>query len=325
MGETTIRITAQDFVTPPELAEYALAAEGAGRIGGVRLQLTAADGTTRLASCYQQVPLRVHTLGFGPNQPTLVYLLNPTAGLFDGDAQLLDVHADAGSRAFITGQSATRIHPCLTGFSTQQWRLRVEAGAIALVLPGPAIPFQGCRYFQRVRVNLAEGAHLVWGDLWVAGRYARGDRSERFQFRDLIQDLTISQAGRLIFRDRFAWHGPWDDGTAAWHFGGADAYGSLFTTVELPQREAPEDETSTDKALGQAIFKTSAQHTCLRWLGPVQAVAAAMTRQAFALAARADKQSAPWLLATHDLAPNHWFADQFGQVSRARRPLISEG
>jgi urease accessory protein len=251
------------------------------------------------------VPLRVHTLGFGPGQPTLVYLLNPTAGLFDGDAQLIDVHAEAGSRAFITGQSATRIHPCLKGFSTQQWRLRVEAGANVVVLPGPAIPFQGCRYFQRVRVDLAEGAHLVWGDLWVAGRYARGDQSERFQFRDLIQDLTISQAGRLIFRDRFGWHGPWDE-AAAWHFGGADAYGSLFTTVE-----APEDEIPPEKGLRQAVFKTSAHHKCVRWLGPVQAVAAAMTRKAFALAARADHQIEPWLLAPHDLAPTHWFADQF--------------
>jgi urease accessory protein len=306
MGNTTIRITAQDFVTPPELAGYALAANGAGRIGGVRLQLTAAGGTTRPAGCYQQVPLRVNTLGFWPDQPALVYLLNPTAGLFDGDAQLIDIHSGPGSRAFVTGQSATRIHPCLTGFSTQQWQVRVEAGAILVVLPGPAIPFQGCRYVQRVRVDLAEGAHLIWGDLWVAGRYARGAESERFQFRDVIQDLTISRDGRLIFRDRFCWRGPWDEATAAWHFGGADAYGSLFTTVETPAEETP-----AELGLRQACFKTSAKHTCLRWLGPVQAVAAAMTRQAFALAARAENQIDPWLVATHDLAPNHWFADQF--------------
>ncbi len=155
MGNAATRITAEDFVTPPELNDYRLALNGAGRIGGVRLQLTGKP--TKLAGCYQQVPLRVLALGFGESQPGLVYLLNPTAGLFDGDAQLVDIYAGPGTRTFVTGQSATRIHPCLHGFSTQQWRVHVAAGAILVLLPGPAIPFQGCRYFQRVTIDLDEG------------------------------------------------------------------------------------------------------------------------------------------------------------------------
>src|SRR5437016_4256266 len=121
MGKTATRITAQDFVTPPELAGYALASQGAGRIGGARLELEAAGKRTSLGGCYQQVPVRVLALELGPAQPALVYLLNPTAGLFDGDAQLVEVQAGPGTRAVVTGQSATRIHPCLRGFSTQQW------------------------------------------------------------------------------------------------------------------------------------------------------------------------------------------------------------
>ncbi len=172
MGKPTIRITAQDFVTPPEMAGYKLAANGAGRIGGLRLGL--AGQPARLAACYQQVPLRVLPVNLGPAQPSLVYILNPTAGLFDGDAQLLDIDVGPGCRVVITGQSATRIHPCLHGFSTQQWRLRIAAGAIVVVLPGPAIPFQSCRYFQRAEVELADGAQLIWSDLWLPGRYAPG-------------------------------------------------------------------------------------------------------------------------------------------------------
>ena len=49
----------------------------------------------------------------------LLYLLNPTAGLFDGDGQLVSIDAHAGTRAVVVGQSATRIHPALRGFSTQ--------------------------------------------------------------------------------------------------------------------------------------------------------------------------------------------------------------
>lgn len=301
MGEATIRITVQDFVTPPELAGFQLAAEGAGRIGGVRLEVIGQP--TRLAGCYQQVPLRVLPLTFGPAQPLLVYLLNPTAGLFDGDAQLVTLQAGPGTRTFLTSQSATRIHPCLHGFSTQHWQVRVAAGAILVVLPGPAIPFQGCRYFQRATVDLQEGAHLIWGDLWLAGRYARGANSERFQFQTLVQELTVRRSGRLVYRDRFCWEGPWDDDTAAWHFGGYAAYGSLFTTVA--SAKSPDHPQ-----VKQACFKTAAHDTCFRWLGPVQDVTCVLTRLALTLAARADGFTEPWLLAAHDLAPTHWFSSQ---------------
>src|SRR5437016_2576938 len=116
MGKAATRITAEDFVTPAELIDYRLAADGAGRIGGACLNLECVDGKTRLADYYQQVPLRVLPLGFGPAQPALIYLLNPTAGLFDGDGQLVRVQAGPGSRTLIAGQAATRIHPCLDGF-----------------------------------------------------------------------------------------------------------------------------------------------------------------------------------------------------------------
>src|SRR5207302_4533244 len=165
MGASATRISAADFLTPPELRDRHLAADSAGRIGGVRLELVSgrvvsgewSEGValtthhsplttrplTRLSSCYQQVPLRVlPPFQFGAGQPCLVYLLNPTAGLMDGDAQLVHINAGPGTRAVIVGQSATRIHPCWRGFSTQQWHIGVAAGAVLAVLPGPAIPFQ---------------------------------------------------------------------------------------------------------------------------------------------------------------------------------------
>src|SRR5262249_23922273 len=137
------RITAADFLTPPELARWSLADNGAGRIGGVRLELLADPAGTRLGACYQQVPLRVlPPFHFGADHPALVYLLNPMAGLMDGDAQLVQLRAGPGTQAIATGQSSTRIHPSIRGFSTQQWIIQVAKGAVLLVLPGPAIPFQ---------------------------------------------------------------------------------------------------------------------------------------------------------------------------------------
>ena len=155
MGAAAARITAEDFLTPPEFARWSLATQPAGRIGGVRLQFEADSEETKLTQCYQQIPLRVlPPFRFGPGQPSLVYLLNPTAGLMDGDAHLMHVQACEGSRTVVVGQSATRIHPAVQSFSMQQWHIRVERGAVLVILPGPAIPFRGARYVQRVRIDL---------------------------------------------------------------------------------------------------------------------------------------------------------------------------
>jgi urease accessory protein len=251
------------------------------------------------------VPLRVlPPFSFGPGKPALLYLLNPTAGLLDGDAQLVSLDAGPGTRAVVVGQSATRIHPCLKGYATQQWEVHVAAGATLVVLPGPAIPFAGCRYFQRVTVDLEEGAGFVWGDVWLPGRYARGRVSEQFRFEIVVQELTVRREGRLVFRDRFCWRGPWSEVTAAWHFGGGQACGSLFVTG--PIGENPCAKSSEAQA---SPFPTAAGDTCIRWCGSAEAVTAAVVRAALALApSRQETEAAlPWLPAA-DLAPAHWFS-----------------
>jgi urease accessory protein len=306
MGAPATRITAADFLIPPELRGLSLAANPAGRIGGVRLRLTARNGATRLAVCYQQIPLRVlPPFQMAEHEPALLYLLNPTAGLMDGDAQRIDLQAGPFSRTVVTGQSATRIHPSVQGFATQQWHVHVADSAILVVLPGPAIPFAGCRYFQRAAIDLAPTARFLWGDIWLSGRYARGRVSEQFQFSTLIQELSICRSNQLVFRDRFCWRGPWDRDTAAWHFGDAQACGSLFVTGKLEPDLLPDLPGAK-----QAHFTTASGDTCLRWLGPSETVANAVVQTGLRAAAALQGQGngKPWLLESGGLAPNHWFS-----------------
>jgi urease accessory protein len=204
----------------------------------------------------------------------------------------------------VVGQSATRIHPSTRGFATQQWNVRVEAGAVLVALPGPTIPFQGCRYYQRVAIDLAPGGVLFWGDIWLAGRYARGVASEQFAFDTLIQDLMVRRAGSLIFRDRFTWQGPWDRDTATWHFGGTPASGSLFATVSL-ERES----FWSPPSINWALFPTSWGDMCFRCHGSSEAVCAGVVQTALRIASVVAGGTAdePWLLSRHQLAPNHWF------------------
>ena len=318
MGEFPARIGAEDFLTPPEFAGWSLAQNGAGRIGGARLALALRSEMTHLSSLYEQIPIRVLPLHFGPAEPTLVYLINPTAGLMDGDAHRLDIRAGPGARAVVTGQSATRIHPSPPcpplprggggGFCTQQWDVTVADDAILVVLPGPAIPFQGCRFFQRVQVELGKNAQLMWGDLWFAGRYARAEASERFQFAAIVQEMLVRREGQLVYRDRFAWQGPWDDAAARWHFGGFPAAGTLFATGTVPSAIAAEMENGPT-----AVFTTAAGDTCCRWTGSSEEVVRHVVETSLRLAAQRSSAAAesPWLLTGHHLAHTHWFDTGF--------------
>ncbi len=306
MGPSTVRITAEAFVTPPEFHGLGLATRSAGQIGGVRLELIACGVQTRLWHCYQQVPVRVlPPFNFAGEPAALLYLLNPTAGLMDGDGHSIEIRTAPGVKAVVTGQSATRMHPCPKNFSTQQWKIHVAPDSELVVLPGPAIPFLGARSYHRVEVSLADDARFIWADIWYPGRYARGELSERFQFRSLIQELEVHRGVDLVYRDRFHWQGPWHDEAIRWHLGGHLACGQLFVTGAV-------DEHRVDgvKGVETALMPLASGDTCIRLCGSPADVVHAVVCDALRLAGSWSCGSAvsPWLLTTCGLAKNHWFS-----------------
>jgi urease accessory protein len=274
----------------------------------VRLELKAGnDSKTHLGSCYQQVPLRLFPpFHFADEPAALIYLVNPTAGLMDGDGHRVEIVAHPETCCVITGQSATRVHPAVNSFATQQWTLRVEAGAKLVILPGPIIPFRGCRYYQNAAINLAADARLIWADIWLPGRYARGDVSERFQFERLVQQLEIRREGKLVFRERFDWKGPWDNETIAWHFGDGLAIGTLFVSGPFTEAPAMKGESSTRRA----VLRLASGDTCVRWSGLPSRVIQQVVFSGLSQAAYWSDPACqrPWLLDSHSLAPNHWFS-----------------
>jgi urease accessory protein len=306
VGARAVRITREELVTPPEFLGVLPTQNPAGRVGGARIELIRSADRTHMGACYQQIPVRLFPPFQLDSEPAaLLYLINLTAGLLDGDAHLVELTARAGTRAVVTGQSATRIHPAVGSFATQQWAVEVDDDACLVVLPGPAIPFRGSRYYQRGRVELAPRARLIWGDIWLAGRYDRGDLSERFQFEQIIQDFEARRAGRLIYRDRFRWDGPWSPEDANWFFGGALASASLFIAGPVPDA-LPE----ANPAIRRSLFRLDSGDSCVRWCGHPGAVTTDLVQTALRLAARwtVGPDAPPWLLASNGLAPNHWFS-----------------
>jgi urease accessory protein len=317
VGARSIRITREELRTPPEFRDLCPTEHPAARVGGARFELVRVGNETRMGTCYQQVPIRLMPPFVLDSEPaSLLYLINLTAGLMDGDGHLIEFTARAGTRAVVTGQSATRVHPAVASYATQQWAVNVEDDACLVVLPGPTIPFRGSRYYQRGRVELAPHARLIWGDIWLAGRYERGGLSERFQFERIVQDFEVRRGERLVYRDRFRWDGPWEQEDAEWHWGGGLATASLFVAGPMP-----DDFPEADPAVRRAIFRIDTGENCIRWCGPPSDVTNGLTRAAFGLAANwtLGPSAPPWLLASGGLAPNHWFSTPAVHHQRRRK------
>ena len=125
MGARAARITRDELLTPPEFRGLHPAEHQAARVGGARIELVRVGDETRLGTCYQQVPVRLMPPFVLDSEPaSLLYLINLTAGLMDGDGHLIEITARAGTRAVVTGQSATRVHPAVASYATQQWTRR---------------------------------------------------------------------------------------------------------------------------------------------------------------------------------------------------------
>jgi urease accessory protein len=319
VGARPARITREELLTPPEFRGMHPADHQAARVGGARVELVKAGDETRMGFCYQQVPVRLMPpFVLDSEAASLLYLINLTAGLLDGDGHLIEISARAGTRAVVAGQSATRVHPAVASYATQQWHVEVEDDACLVVLPGPTIPFRGCRYFQRSRVELAARARLIWGDIWLAGRYDRGELSERFQFERIVQDFEARRAGRLVYRDRFRWDGPWAPADLDWYVGGALACGSLFVAGPVPE-PLPE----AGPAVRRSVFRLDSGESCIRCCGSPPAVTSDLVSTALRLAASWTGRpgALPWLLASSSLAPNHWFSTS---VEKSRSETVRD-
>ena len=199
---------------------------------------------------------------------SLLYLINLTAGLLDGDGHLIEIdgqggHAGRRDRPVGHPHSPGRrtAMPPSNGPSTSRTTPAWSS------CPARRSRSRGSRYFQRGRVELAPRARLIWGDIWLAGRYDRGELSERFQFERIVQDFEARRAGRLVYRDRFRWDGPWTADDADWYFGGALASASLFIAGPVPET-LPE----AGPALRRSVFRLDTGESCMRWCGHPAAV-----------------------------------------------------
>ena len=161
----------------------------------------AADGSTALSAQSFRAPFHLSKPNWDPAAQVLhVQVVNPTAGILEGDRLESSISVGEGAALLVTTPSASRLFRMTEGgHATGRQHFDVAREATLEVFPEPIVPHRGSTYFQETRIESAEGSTLLYIDQLMPGRLAHG---EAWAWDRLVLGLTVRRAGELILRER---------------------------------------------------------------------------------------------------------------------------
>jgi urease accessory protein len=130
----------------------------------------------------------------------VVNVVNPTAGLLEGDRIECRVTVEDGARMLLTTPSASRAHRMREGSAEMLQELRVARGAFLEFWPELFIPQAGTCFRQRTTIDVAGGGELLFFESLAPGRVACG---ETFAFRELRWETDLRFADTFVARERY--------------------------------------------------------------------------------------------------------------------------
>jgi len=156
------------------------------------------DGQTFLARQSFKAPFHL-SKPYWDGHALIVQVVNPTAGILEGDRLESKISVGSGAAVLATSPSATRIFQMKTGEAESRQRFVIETGGWLEFMPEPLVPHRGSRFRQRTEIDLAAGGEIFFADLLMPGRVAR---SETWAWDKLCLELTLRVGGDLILRER---------------------------------------------------------------------------------------------------------------------------
>jgi urease accessory protein len=172
-----------------------------GKLEGYLELVCAADaaGRSYLARQSFRVPFHI-SKPYWNDHALLVQMVNPTPGLFSGDALRCEVRVESGARLHLTAPSASRIHTMRGGRAELDQKCFVARGGWLEFQPALLIPQRQCRYRQRTDIEVQTGGELFFIETFAPGRVAHG---EAFSFTEVEWEFSLRYQQRLIARERF--------------------------------------------------------------------------------------------------------------------------
>ena len=186
-----------------------------------RLRIDRIGERSVVRAAFAKSPLRLLTPG-NHGQAAWVYASTLGGGLVDGDQIRLEVAVSSGAACVLSSQGESRVYRSPSGCS-HELRAEVEERGLLAVIPDPTVCFAGARYRQRTEISLAPSAALVFSDVLLAGRSARG---ERWVFGRYTAELVLRIGDRTLIEERLLLdpaHGP-----VRQRFGRFDAFATLL-------------------------------------------------------------------------------------------------
>ncbi len=129
-------------------------------------------------------------------------IVNPTAGMFDGDEIDCRVEVESGARIVLTTPSANRVYRARTQQrqAVMNQTFSVASGGFLEFYPELLIPQAGARYHQRTTLRVEAGGTLLFFEWLAPGRVASG---EVLAYDQLKWDTDVFHGDRLVARERY--------------------------------------------------------------------------------------------------------------------------
>jgi urease accessory protein len=164
----------------------------------VTLHIASRDGQSYLARNYFTPPFKIANITEDRKDPFLhLMLMCSSPGVLDGDTQHIDIRLEQDSRLWLQTQSYQRLFQMSTG-ATQSIEIHLEKNAGFCWLPHPCVPHANATFTGNNRIFLAEGASVLWGEVFTCGRKLNG---EAFAFSSYHVRTEIYIQNRLVLLD----------------------------------------------------------------------------------------------------------------------------
>ena len=186
---------------PPQLPSGSF-----GKNGHLRLGFERRGARTVLATLHRRAPLIVQqALYWDEMMPGLpcVTMISNAGGILQGDRNTIEVELGPHAQAYVTTQSATRIHEMEVNFATQEQTFRLAEGAYLEFVPHPIIPHRHARFGQMTSIVIDPTATLVYSEVLMSGRKHYGG-GESFAY-DVFSCLVSATRpdGAPLFSERY--------------------------------------------------------------------------------------------------------------------------
>jgi len=172
------------------------------------------DGRTVLAAQSFRAPYHLSKPYWDTDAGVLlVQVVNPTAGILEGDRLESTIEVDAGAALLVTTPSASRVFKMKSGAAECRQHFSVARDGWLEVMPEPLVPHRGSRYRQVTTVDVAAGGSLYFVDQLTAGRIGHG---EAWAWERLCLELDVRVGGARVLHERLDQTGAGLQAMAAW-------------------------------------------------------------------------------------------------------------